>query len=72
MTNSQKTLKFFMTTEYKVQNDILSSIAKHYGITQSEAFEEVTDRQAEHLCDYIADQGLRAGTKLLMSKKGLF
>lgn len=71
MTNQQKTTKFFMTTAVKVQQTILDNIAGHYGITRAQAFTEVTDADAEHLCDYLTGKE-RTATMVLMQRKGLF
>jgi hypothetical protein len=53
MTNSEKTIRFFELTGTEIKTEVLTVIAKHYGITNEEAFEEVTNSEAEHLCDYI-------------------
>ena len=71
MTNQQKTTAFFMNTPVTVHNEILAQIADRYGITRGEAFEEVNDRFAEHLCDYLVGN-IRTATMALMQKKGLF
>ena len=49
---------------------ILDAIAKHYGISSSEAFEEVTDPGAEHLLDYLTGS-VRTATSVLMQRHGL-
>ncbi|KAB7891448.1 hypothetical protein [Poseidonibacter ostreae] len=52
-TNSEKNKAFLKAIDSQSKNDILDNIAKHYGITNDEAEDEVTDDEAEHLLDYI-------------------
>ena len=67
MNNAQITTKFFAATDAATKAAILSNIAKHYGITSAEAYEEVTDDEAEHLLDYVTGPE-RAATSLLMKR----
>ncbi len=59
MTNSNPyamkadTANFLMSLSTSLMNEILDNIANHYGITRGEAFEEVTDIDAENIMDYI-------------------
>lgn len=53
MTNAQTNKKFLSSIDTKTRSIILTNIAKHYGITQAEAYAEVTDNDAEHLVDYV-------------------
>jgi len=52
--NTNKTFLETVTTTEK--NLILSAIAKHYGITNNEALEEVTNPEAENILDYLTGQ----------------
>ena len=57
-----------ITTE--ARNSILAAIATNYGITLSEAFEEVTHNEAEHILDYLTG-ATRAAASALMQKHGM-
>ncbi len=70
MTNAQINQAFFAATDAKTKAEILANIAKHYGISQQEAFEEVTDAEAEHLLDYVTGP-TRAATSILMQRHRL-
>lgn len=70
MSNSQITKKFFSVTDAKTKNAILASIAKHYGISNQAALDEVIDDEAESLCDYLMEP-IRSATYLLMKRHGL-
>jgi hypothetical protein len=70
MTNNQITIAFFNLTETKVKDDVLTSIAKHYGISNEEALAEVLDDEAESLLDYLTGS-VRTATHVLMQKHGL-
>ena len=70
MSNNISTLAFFAATDAKTKTDILAAIAKHYGITESEALEEVTHEKAESLLDYLTGS-IRAATSLLMQRYGV-
>ena len=58
---------FLDSTDSKVKDEILDNIAKDYGITKPEAYEEVTGDEAEHLLDYIKGS-MRAATSVLMQR----
>jgi hypothetical protein len=68
--NMNSTIAFFSVTDSKTKNEILSAIAKHYGISQSEALEEVTGEEAESLLDYLTGS-IRTATSLLMKRHGI-
>ncbi len=68
--NAAITKAFFAATDAKTQSEILASIAKHYGISQSEALEEVIDDEAESLLDYLTGS-IRTATSLLMKRHGM-
>ncbi len=68
MTNAQTNKKFLSAIDSKTRSIILTNIAKHYGITQAEAYAEVTDNDAEHLLDYVTGQE-RSAVSLFMSIK---
>ncbi len=67
MNNGQITTKFLSETDAATKAAILENIAKHYGITSSEAFAEVTDEEAEHLLDYVTGPE-RTATSVLMQR----
>lgn len=70
MNNGQINSKFLATTDSKTKSDVLSAIAKHYGITTQDAFDEVTGDEAEHLLEYLTGN-VRAATSVLMKRRGL-
>ncbi len=70
MTNAQINAAFLAATDAKTKADVLSNISKHYGITPAQAFEEVTDSEAEHLLDYMTGPA-RAATSVLMQRHGM-
>lgn len=51
------------------KNEILKSIAGHYGISTKEAFEEITHEESEHLLDYLTEPQ-RSAVSVLMQKHG--
>lgn len=66
---TQLTRQFLKATDAKTSDEILSAIAKNYGITKDEALAEVSDDKAEHLLDYLTG-GVRAATSILMRRQG--
>lgn len=62
--------RFLALVDPATKADILNNIARHYGISLSEAFAEVTDMGAEHLLDYVTGP-MRAATSVLMQKYNL-
>lgn len=64
-----KNAVFLNAIDAKTKAAILENIAKNYGITSEEAYEEVTDAEAEHLLDYVTGPE-RAATSVLMQKHG--
>lgn len=51
--NATVNTAFLASLDSKVKNEILTNIANHYGITTQEAFEEITDPEAESIMDYL-------------------
>jgi hypothetical protein len=70
MTTNEINKTFLAATDKKTKTAILSAIAAHYGITQTEAFEEVIHEEAEHLLDYLTGN-IRTATSLLMKRHNL-
>ena len=70
MTNAQKNKAFLNAIDAKSRMAILSKIANHYGITNSEALEEVSCDESEHLLDYMTGKD-RTATSVLMQRHGL-
>lgn len=69
MSNASTTAAFLELIDERTHFAILQNIARHYQITPEEAFAEITDPEAEALCDYIT--GLeRPATRLLMLRHG--
>ena len=46
---------------------ILDGIAKHYGISTQQAYEEVSDEYAEHLLDYMVEPHRTFAFSLMLS-----
>ena len=67
MTNSEINKGFMDAVHPKVRARIIESIAERYGITQGQAFDEVTQPEAEHLLDYLTEP-VRTATGVLMLK----
>ena len=61
------TANFLAAIDSKAKAMILENIAAHYGITAQQAYDEVTDEEAEHLLDYVTGS-CRAATSALMQK----
>lgn len=53
MTNAQKNIMFLNITDGETKAKVLENIAKHYGISNEEAYQEVINDEAEHLLDYV-------------------
>ena len=68
--NHQINKAFLTSIDFKTRMQILTAISLHYGITQAQAFEEVTDEGAEHLLDYLTGS-VRTATSLLMKRHGI-
>lgn len=71
MTSNQINQAFLNATDSKTKNEIIASIANHYGITEGEAMAEVTNEEAEHLLDYLTGN-IRTATSLLMKRHSLY
>lgn len=67
MSNSTLTIAFLNSTDSKTKNLILSNVAKHYGITNEQAYEELTDEDAESLLDYVTGPE-RSAVSVLVQK----
>lgn len=67
MTNSSVTVDFLMSIDGSLKNAILKNIANHYGITETEAWEEITDSEAENIMDYVTDE-IRPAVSLFFNK----
>tara|TARA_R100000541_G_scaffold34528_1_gene42934 strand:+ start:114 stop:323 length:210 start_codon:yes stop_codon:yes gene_type:complete len=53
MTNAQRTSRFFTNVGKKVENEIVTNIANHYGVSNDDIYEEIYDSEAECLLDYV-------------------
>lgn len=67
MENSEQTKLLLNSIDSQIKSEILSNISDHYGITEDEAFEEITDEEAHNILEYITG-GLRAKLKAIMLK----
>ena len=70
MTNATINSRFLAATDTKTRIQILGAIAKHYGITADQAFNEVIDEDAEHLLDYLTEP-VRSAARVVMARHGL-
>jgi hypothetical protein len=70
MTNAQKTYGFLRSADARVRDQIIGNITSHYGISRSEAFDEVTAPDAEHLLEYLTGP-VRSATRVLMQRAGI-
>ena len=70
-TTANNATKFFLgSIDSETRNAIISNIANHYGISESQALAEVTDDEAASLLDYLT--GItRTATSLLMKRHGI-
>lgn len=53
MNNAEINKKFLAAVDAKSKDMILSAIAKHYGITPAEMYDELIDEDAENILDYM-------------------
>lgn len=67
MTSAQINRAFLAASDAKTKSAVLESIAKHYGISQDSAFDEVIGEGAEHLLDYLTEP-TRSATRVLMQR----
>jgi len=66
MTNAQTTSRFFTNVGKTVENEIITNIANHYGVSNDDIYEEVYDSEAESLLDYVTVN--RPAVSLMFSK----
>lgn len=62
--------QFLSVITAQAKSEILQSIAAHYGISQDEAYQEVTGAEAEHILDYMVGSE-RSAASVLMQRCGL-
>ena len=65
MKNGLINAEFLNATKVEIKNDILDNIALHYGITRAEAYDEVTNDEAEALLDYVTGP-MRTAASVIM------
>lgn len=63
-------VRFLAVIDSEAKAVILGGIAKHYGISARAAYDEVTDKSAEHLLDYMVEPQ-RSAASVLMQAHGL-
>lgn len=69
MSSAQINREFLSEIDAKTKADVLENIAKHYGITSAEAYEEVTAEEAEHLLDFVTGPVRTAVSVLMQSHR---
>lgn len=67
MSNAQINARFFAAIDAKTKAQVLENIATHYEISPEEAFSEVTDKESEHLLDYLTEP-VRSATSALVNQ----
>lgn len=67
MSNSETNEAFLLSLDGRTVTEILNNIANHYGITKEEALEEVCDKDAHSIMDYITGD-IRPAVSLLFNK----
>jgi len=65
--NPIKNAAFLAAILPEIKSDILKNVASHYGITEEEAFDEVTHYDAESLLDYLTGN-VRIAASALMQR----
>ena len=69
-TPSEVNRAFLSVVDAESRAMILKSIARHYGISASEARDEVTHEEAESLLDYMVEP-MRSAASVLMARHGM-
>jgi hypothetical protein len=67
MANGAINKSFLTSITPQMKAIILENIARHYGISQSQAFDEVTDEEAESIMDYVTGKD-RAAVSAIYQK----
>jgi len=67
MENQKINQEFLARTDAATRREIFESIARHYGISQKEAFNEIVGENAEHLLDYLIEP-IRSAVSVLMQR----
>ena len=67
MSNAELNKAFLDDVDTAVREAILKSIGTHYGISLESVLEEVTQENAEHLCEYMVGP-TRTATWVMMKK----
>jgi len=65
MKNAHINTLFLNSIDKASRNEILQSMATHYGITQREAMSELVNEDAEHILDYLTEP-VRSAAHVLM------
>jgi hypothetical protein len=68
--NNKINMQFLAVTDAETREEILSSMANHYGITKAAALAELSHEEAEHLLDYLTG-AIRTATNVLMRRHNL-
>jgi hypothetical protein len=67
MKNQKINQEFLARTDDATRREILESIARHYGISQKDAFNEIVGENAEHLLEYLVEP-IRSAVSVLMQR----
>ena len=69
MINAEINKKFLAAVDAKSKDMILSAIAKHYGISPAEMYDELIDEDAENVLDYMVEPA-RSAAYVLYQRHG--
>lgn len=67
MSQGKSNKSFLEVIDDPTKKEILKNISIQYGISEAEAFDEVTDDEAESLLDYLVEP-CRSATSVLMRR----
>lgn len=68
-TKGQVNREFLESLSSKARNEIITSIANHYGTDNNTIYEELIDPEAHQLLEYMVEP-MRGATLLLMQRTG--
>jgi septum formation topological specificity factor MinE len=71
MTNQQRNSQFLNLLDKKTRDEIITSIAKHYGTGNDQILAELTENEdSHHLLEYMVEP-MRTSTSMLMQQHQL-
>ena len=67
---NRRLMQVLADADRRIANQVVSNIAKHYGITTQQVFTEIFDAEAEDLMDYVTEP-VRSAAYVILKKKGM-